>query len=198
MADCQVSPEAVRYDPAFSREVYALENGPQIKKCMQCGMCAVSCATRASMNYSPRRLFNLIKQGKKETVMKSNTMWMCTTCLMCKVRCPRGIAIVDVMHDLKNLAIDQGYVTHPQAAFYQAFWKEIWSRGRVFEGGVTARYFLKRGILGEIKTILSMKDVGMDMLRHSRMPLLPPRKIKGLGDLHKIIEKARSQRKEVS
>jgi len=196
MAGCQVSPEAVRYDPAFSREVYRLENGAQIKKCMQCGMCAVSCATRTKMNYSPRRLFNLIKQGKKEEVMKSNTMWMCTSCLMCKVRCPRGIAIVDVMHDLKNLAIEKGYVTHPQAAFYQAFWKEIVSRGRVFEGGVTARYYLKRG-LGEIKSALEMKDVGMAMLRHNRLPLLPPRKIKGLGGLRKIIAKAQSQRKEV-
>ena len=181
--------QPVKYDLDFAREIYNLENGSYIKQCMQCGMCAISCATREIMDYSPRRLFNLIKLGKKDEVLQANTMWNCTSCCTCKARCPRGVPIIDVMHDLKKYAIQNGYADYPQAAFYKAFWAEVAGRGKVFEGGVTARYYLIRG-LDEVKKAMSMKDVGMKMLKHKRMPLFPPKKIKGLGNLKKIINKA--------
>ncbi|MCL6635197.1 MAG: 4Fe-4S dicluster domain-containing protein [Peptococcaceae bacterium] len=196
MADCKISPDAQKYDLSFAREIYSLENGWQIKKCMQCGVCVVSCAAREEMEYAPRRLFNLIKAGRKEEVLKSNTMWMCTSCCTCKARCPRGIPIIDVMHDLKSYCISKGYVTYPQASFYQAFWQELKSRGRIFEGGVMARYLLRKGLGEAVKKALEMKDMGMTMLRHGRMPLMPPKKIKGMHSLQKIIEKAQAQQKE--
>ncbi|MGQ9558442.1 MAG: 4Fe-4S dicluster domain-containing protein [Desulfurispora sp.] len=196
MADNHVSSAPVKYDQGFAREFFSTENGRLAQKCMQCGMCAVSCATRDLMDHSPRRLFNLVRAGKKDEVLGSNTMWMCTSCCTCKVRCPRGIPLVDVMHDLKNMAIAHNYVSYPQAAFYQAFWQEVLSRGRAFEGGVMARYYLKRG-WGEIKKAFEMKDLGMNMLKHGRLPMVPPRKIKGLKELQQIIEKAQAlQRKE--
>ncbi|GBF34494.1 succinate dehydrogenase iron-sulfur protein [Desulfocucumis palustris] len=196
MVDNKISSAPIKYDNTFAKEIYSLENGHYVKMCMQCGMCAVSCATRQIMDYSPRRLFNLIRAGKKEEFMRSNTMWMCTTCCMCKVRCPRGIPLVDVMHDLKALALKQGYVEYPQAAFYQAMWAEAFGRGRVFEGGIMARFYLKRG-WNEIKKALGMKDLGMEMLKHGRMPIVPPRKIKGLKSLQQIIQRAQSlQEKE--
>ncbi|MEW5953886.1 MAG: 4Fe-4S dicluster domain-containing protein [Bacillota bacterium] len=197
MTGCNKSPNPLKYNGSFSKEVYHLESGSYVKVCMQCGVCVVSCATRQDMDYTPRKLFQMIRAGKKEEVMKSNTMWMCTSCCTCKARCPRGIPIVDVMHDLKSMAIKQGYVSYPQAAFYQAFWQEVLGRGRVFEGGVTARFFLKRG-LGDIMKAFGMKDIGLSMLKHGRMPLVPPKTIKGMKDLRKIVEKAQElQQKEV-
>ncbi|AGL03020.1 4Fe-4S dicluster domain-containing protein [Desulfoscipio gibsoniae] len=182
-------PEKVKYDLTFAREIYSLENGAYIKQCMQCGMCAVSCSTCDIMDYSPRKLFNLIKLGKKDEVMQANTFWYCTSCCTCKARCPRGIPLVDVMHDLKKYALDNGYCNYPQAAFYKAFWAEVASRGRSFESGITARYFLIQG-LDEVIKYMDMKDVGIDMLKHNRLPFLPPKKVKDLGNLKKIIRKA--------
>lgn len=197
MTGCSASSNPLKYNEGFSKEVYKLESGSYVKVCMQCGVCVVSCATRQRMDYTPRKMFMMIRAGKKEEVMRSNTMWMCTSCYTCKVRCPRGIPIVDVMHDLKSMAIKQGYVSYPQAAFYQAFWQEVMSRDKVFEGGVAARFFLKRG-LGEIKNAFGMKDMGLTMLKHGRMPLLPPKTIKGMKDLRKIVAKAQElQHKEV-
>lgn len=191
MVDKKISSAPIKYDNSFARELFSMEGASKAQKCMQCGMCAVSCATRQIMDYSPRRLFNLVKAGKKDEVMRCNTMWMCTSCCTCKVRCPRGIPLIDVMHDLKSLAIKQGYVEYPQAAFYQAFCQDVLGRGRMFEGGVMARFYLKRG-WSEIKQAFSMKDLGMDMLKHSRMPMVPPRKIKGLKALQQIIARAQS------
>lgn len=188
--------ELLKYSTEFAKEVYALENGHYIKKCMQCGMCDVSCATRKEMDYSPRKLFLLIRVGKRDEFFKANTMWMCSTCLMCKVRCPRGIPLVDVMHDLKSHAIKLG-CDQPQASFYQAFWQEIAGRGRLFMGGLMARYYLKRG-WSEIRKGFEMRDLGMDMVKHSRIPMKPPKAIKGIKGMQAIVEKAQAQmRKEV-
>ena len=190
MADNSASSGRLKYEAGFAREVYGMENGSYLKLCMQCGVCAVSCATFKIMDYSPRRLFALVRAGRKEEVMKSNTFWMCTTCLMCKASCPRGIPIVDVMHDLKGLALKQGYVNYPQAAFYQAFWQDLAGRGRIFEGGVTARYFLKRGPK-DFGKIMAQKDVGLKMLSHGRLPLRPPKAVKGKKELMQMVAKAR-------
>ncbi|MCL6610732.1 MAG: 4Fe-4S dicluster domain-containing protein [Peptococcaceae bacterium] len=189
--------ERLKYDAGFAKEIYALENGHYIKKCMQCGMCDVSCATRREMDFSPRELFLLMRAGKREEFFKANTIWMCSTCLMCKVRCPRGVPLVDVMHDLKSHAIGLGYADSPQATFYQAFWQEVMGRGKVFEGGLMARYYLKRG-WSEIRKGFEMRDLGMDMVKHSRISLKPPRTIKGIKGMQAVVEKARAQmRKEV-
>jgi quinone-modifying oxidoreductase subunit QmoC len=193
MTGFNVSSGPLKYDTEFAREIYSLENGHHIKKCMQCGMCEVSCATRKEMDYSPRKMFLLLRTGQREEFFKSNTMWMCSTCLMCKVRCPRGVPIVDVMHDLKCYAISKGYTERAQAAFYQSFWKEIWNRGKQFEGGLMARYYLKRGWKDIRKDAFRMKDMGLTMLKHGRMPLMPPKSVKGLKDVQKLVEVAKAQ-----
>ncbi|KJS01399.1 MAG: heterodisulfide reductase subunit C [Peptococcaceae bacterium BRH_c4a] len=193
MTDLNVSSEPVKYNPDFAKEIYALESGEHVKLCMQCGMCALSCATREEMDYSPRKLFLLMRVGKREEFFKANTMWMCSTCLMCKVRCPRGIPLADVMHDLKSHAIKLGYTERPQATFYQSFWQEILNKGRVFEGGLMARYYLKRGWSEMTKGLFEMRDLGMTMLKHNRMPLKSPKSIKGLKSMKQIIERAQAQ-----
>lgn len=195
MGESNISSAPMKYDDSFAREVYALENGEKARMCMQCGMCGVSCATRELMDHSPRQLFNLVKLGKKEEVLNSNSMWMCTSCCTCKVRCPRGIPLVDVMHDLKYMAINTGHLKYPQSAFYQGFWQEVLSRGKAFEGGVMARYYLKRG-WSEIKKAFGMKDMGISMLKHGRMPMVPPKKLKGYKGFKSIIEKAQALEKK--
>ena len=59
------------YDSGFARGVYALEGGAQVRRCMQCGVCSQSSPpSRLEMDYTPRRLFSLIRAGRKEEVFK--------------------------------------------------------------------------------------------------------------------------------
>lgn len=186
--------QKIKIDPNFANEVYKLENGRYVALCMQCGMCALTCATRHLMDYSPRRLFAMIRYGMKDEVLKAKTPWFCTTCCMCKVRCPRGIPIVDVMHDIKYLIINSNVSTLPQALFYKASYNEIAKRGRIFEGGVAMNFFIGQyGLVGAAKKALAMKDLGMTMLKHKRMSLFPPKSIKGMGELKKIVAHAQAQ-----
>ncbi|OPZ75232.1 MAG: hypothetical protein BWY80_00237 [Firmicutes bacterium ADurb.Bin456] len=178
------------YDCGFAREVYALEGGAQIKRCMQCGICAVSCASRQEMELSPRRLFSLIRAGQKEEVLNANTFWVCTSCCTCRVRCPRGIDLLGVMHELQFYYLKSGHGTGSRTFFHRAFWQQLRARGRIGEAGVMLRFWLKKG--GLTRTVLmslEMKETGLNLLRHRRLSLFP-RKIKGLAGLNRIIDKA--------
>lgn len=182
--------QASRFDPGFAREFYAIENGEYAKLCMQCGLCAVTCASRKFMDLPPRKLFKLVQAGDKAAVLESETPWLCTSCMTCTVRCPRGIPIIDVMHGLKYHLIQQGSKA-PVALMSKVFADNMLKRGRVFEMALTQSYFLKAyGPVGAIPIALKMRSIGQPMLLKGRLPLKPPKKIKGLDQVHKIVKKA--------
>ncbi|MDA8097508.1 MAG: 4Fe-4S dicluster domain-containing protein [Desulforudis sp.] len=183
-----------KYEPAFHREFRAIENGAYASQCMQCGLCAVTCPARELMDYTPRRLFKMIHAGEKEKVMNANTPWLCTSCYLCTVRCPRGIPIVDVMHGLKH-ELAKKSCKSGVALLSKVFFQSAMKRGRVYEAAMTNSFYMKLGP-GSIPDAMKQQDVGLDMIKHKRLPLFPPKKIKGLKDLKKIYEKAAAIQKE--
>lgn len=76
--------------------------------CYQCGTCSGSCPTAPAMDYNPRRILHMLRLGLGERVLRSQAIWLCTTCYSCTARCPREIKITDAMLDLRRLAIDRG------------------------------------------------------------------------------------------
>ena len=50
-----------------------------------------------------------------DRVVKSNTIWLCTSCYYCTVRCPAGIKITDLMYELKRMAIKYDLVAQGRA-----------------------------------------------------------------------------------
>jgi heterodisulfide reductase subunit C len=44
----------------------------------------------------------------KEEILKNRSIWMCTTCLICTARCPRGIDIARVMEALRTINLRKG------------------------------------------------------------------------------------------
>ena len=40
-------------------------------------------------------------------MLDSKTMWLCSICYQCHVRCPRGIPLTETIAKLKQLAIQQ-------------------------------------------------------------------------------------------
>jgi heterodisulfide reductase subunit C len=47
--------------------------------------------------------------GLKEEVLKSDFIWLCSSCYTCQERCPRGVSITEFMTLLKNIAAKSGY-----------------------------------------------------------------------------------------
>jgi len=180
------------YDPSFAQEVFDnVDSGEEIKMCMQCGICGGSCPLRHEMDYTPRNIFMLIRNGQRDTVLNSKAIRLCTSCYRCKVRCPRGIPVIDVMHGLAHYAIKQGII--PQqgtAAFGGEFWKMIYKIGRIDEKILPIIYNFKGGLVPGIQSTLAMAPMGAQLFFHHRMALLPERKIKGIKALKKMLDKA--------
>jgi len=194
--DSQASPRKA-YDQFFAREVYArVDSGEEIKMCMQCGVCAASCPLKDKMDLSPRKIFTLIRAGQREKVLSSKAIMLCTSCYSCKVRCPRKVPVVDVMHGLAHYALRQGFKPREETALFgDKFWGNIYRLGRIDEKDVAQRYFLGHGIVGGIKLAFENKDMGLGMLLKKRMKLLPERPIKNIKSFRKMLDKAKTMGK---
>ena len=124
----------------FKREVLRLA-GPEVQTCIQCGTCSASCPTAHLMKPSIRRLIKLCLDGKKEEALKNDTIWLCTSCLLCTVRCPRGIRPKAVVSALKDLAEREGIKGKDQA-YEQLFLDQIKNYGRIAELPLSAEFLL--------------------------------------------------------
>ena len=138
------------------------------------------------MDHTPRRLFALIRAGELEEVLKSNTPWYCVSCYFCMVRCPQEIHITDLMYGLKTLAVQRGF-THNNTAtdLSKTFAGYIERYGRSFELGIAARHYLKH----PPKDLIGSAKMGSELLFKGRLKLTP-KKIRGLPQLHKILQRA--------
>ena len=185
------------YDPSFAKEVFDnVDSGEEIKMCMQCGVCAGSCPLRHEMDYPPRQLFTLIRAGRRDEVLNSKAIKLCTSCYRCKVRCPRDIPVIDVMHGLAHYGIKKGIIPKEgTAAFGGEFWDMIYRIGRIDEKDLPRRYFFRAGLIPGIMSMLEMAPMGAQMFFHHRMKLLPERKIKGIKNLRKMLDKAQQMGK---
>lgn len=123
------------------KEIFGKDTLKTVESCIQCGCCAGSCPVSQEMDYTPRQLMRMIQLGFKKEVLNSNTIWICTTCYSCSVRCPRGICVTDLMEALKPLAIEAG-VINKNARFDKVFSDVVRKKGRSTEYLLLSEYSL--------------------------------------------------------
>jgi heterodisulfide reductase subunit C len=178
---------------SFSDAVVAGTYGsdPHLDMCIQCGTCGGSCPSGPDMDHTPRLLFAMIDAGMKEEVLKSNTPWYCVSCYYCMVRCPQDVHITDIMYTLKRMAIKEGFYRESSGSdasdFSETFIDFVENYGRSFELGVAAVHHLRHQPMNALRMATGM---GFKMLTRGRMDLTPTR-IKNLGQLQKILAKAK-------
>ncbi|MFQ6054279.1 MAG: 4Fe-4S dicluster domain-containing protein [Candidatus Bathyarchaeia archaeon] len=83
-------------------------SGEEIDLCFQCGACSSGCPLTEEMDLLPSKVVRFVQLGL-EGVLDSRTIWVCTTCFNCEVRCPRGIDIANVMEALRQLVLRKKY-----------------------------------------------------------------------------------------
>ena len=113
----------------------------------------------------------MIRANKREQVLGSTSMWMCTSCYNCIARCPRGLPITHIMHGLAHYAKRLGLVAEEQqtAKFAQKFWNNLSKAGRVNELTLGLALYFMNGFGEGVKISLKMKNVGLGMLKTKRM-----------------------------
>ena len=185
-----------KYRNSFLKEVEAnVEEGQWVKMCMQCGVCSGSCPLGKHWAHPPQEIFMMIRAGKRDEVLGSDSMWMCTSCYNCIVRCPRELPITHIMHGLAHYAKRLGIApqNQPTAKFAQLFWDNLAKKGRVNELKLGISLYFMNGFGEGVKTALKMKDVGMGMMKTKRMSpaeFFGGHAVKDLSGFHKMLKKA--------
>jgi quinone-modifying oxidoreductase subunit QmoC len=186
-----------RYRNNFLREVEAnVEEGHMVKMCMQCGVCAGSCPFGPHWQHSPQKIFMMIRAGKREEVLTSDSMWMCTSCYNCMVRCPRQLPITHIMHGLANYAhrLELAAKGQPTRDVARLFWNNLMKTGRINELTFSLALYFKDGFIQGIKNSLAMQAAGLGLLMAKRlnpMEIFGGHKCKEQDGIHRMIAKAR-------
>jgi len=157
-------------DPDFLNEIQKISGCEEINGCIQCGTCSSSCPMSVYMDYSPRKIIAMVKNGFKDEALGSFTIWLCPSCYTCQVRCPAKIKITDVMYALKRKAIEAG--TYPSRFAIPILDREmsrlIAKYGRNSELWLILNLYLKsRNIWGMLK----MAPLGLKLMKTGRMSL---------------------------
>jgi len=163
-----------KYRNSFLKEVEAnVEEGDWVKMCMQCGVCSGSCPLGDAWDHPPQELFMMIRAGKRDEVLQSTSMWMCTSCYNCIVRCPRELPITHIMHGLAHYATRLGIEpkNQPTRQFAQLFWDNLAKNGRVNELWLGVNLYFMNGFVEGIKVALGMAGIGLGMLKTGRLSL---------------------------
>lgn len=79
--------------------------GEGTTQCYQCGICSGTCPLREAMDHSPMQIIRMVNLGMDEKIFSSNTIWICSTCFSCQIRCPRGIHIPKIMEALRQIRL---------------------------------------------------------------------------------------------
>jgi heterodisulfide reductase subunit C len=131
----------------FLEDVYRIPGGEKIRNCIQCGTCSGLCPTADEMDFTPREIIAAFRAGMLDRVLQSNTVWLCTSCYSCTVRCPSDIKVTDLMYELKRLGVEYGM--HPKdelaPALNRSFVDVIESDGRNSEGKLLRKFYRRAG-----------------------------------------------------
>ena len=138
----------------------------------------------------------MVRAGKREEVLTSESMWMCTSCYNCIVRCPRKLPITHIMHGLANYAHRLGVAPkmQPTRHFAKLFWNNCVHTGRVNELKLSMGLYFKDGFSQGIKNGMAMKDVALGLLKAKRLnpfELFGGHKCKDQNGIHAMLKKAR-------
>jgi heterodisulfide reductase subunit C len=127
----------------FRDRVLALA-GDEVKTCIQCGTCSASCPTASLMDVPIRKLVKLVLEGEKKEALLSRSIWLCTSCLLCTVRCPRKIRPMAVVAALKSIYEEEEEgLKCKDSVFEGIFGRQIRDYGRISEVLLSAEYMIR-------------------------------------------------------
>ncbi len=182
MGELQTTQEIHELHKVFLDDVYGIPGGEKVKLCQQCGTCSGSCPTSYLMDYTPREIIAAFRAGQLDKVLKSNTIWLCTSCYSCTVRCPAGIKLTDIMYELKRMAIKYDLWPHESKnpAMTRIFVDNVHKYGRNHEVGLMAKFMVHKPSMP-----FKFMGLGWKLVSTGRMPLFA-KSIQGRDELDKI------------
>jgi heterodisulfide reductase subunit C len=142
------------------------------------------------MDYTPRRIIAMVREGFRQDVLSSQTIWLCASCYACRVRCPRDINITDVMYALKREAIRNHLYpkNFPIPVLACAFFDMVQKRGRSAEFWLVFSMAMRTNPL----ILLAMMRTGWHLWRTGRLSVGMDQ-IRGVEELQKALASPRQE-----
>lgn len=156
-------------DPHFKEEIMGSQGGENLLECIQCGMCSGTCPLSIYMDFPPRRIIAMTREGFKREVLSSRTIWLCASCYSCSTHCPANIRITDIMYALKRYAIEEQIFPKkfPIPILARSFFEMVKRDGRSSEFWLVFGLWLKMSL----KKLLLMAPLGWRLIRKRRLPI---------------------------
>jgi len=171
-------------DVEWTRRIAEKPGCERLFSCIQCGTCSGTCPLSVYMDYTPRRVIQLVREGFRDDALKSKTIWLCASCYACAAHCPQDIHITDVMYTLKREAIADNLAPKrfPIPVLAREFYDMVRKNGRSSEFWLVLRMMLKSNPLG----LFAMAGSGLALLRTGRLSLRSER-IKHIDQLQRAL-----------
>jgi quinone-modifying oxidoreductase, subunit QmoC len=173
-------------DLDFGERVAEKAYGQKLLSCIQCGTCSATCPLAHYMDYTPRKIIAMTREGFKGEVLNSLTIWLCASCYSCYVQCPRQIHITDVMYALKREAIQMGF--HPKRLpipiLAQEFYKRVLKDGRNTESWLLISLYLRTNPFKMFKEAI----LGLKLFLRGRLTI-GNEHVKRRDQIHAILER---------
>ncbi len=167
-------------EPEWSERVRSLPGCERVSSCIQCGTCSGTCPLSIYMDYTPRKIVQLVREGFRSDALSCQTIWLCASCYSCGVHCPQQIKITDMMYSLKREAIREKMypARFPIPVLAQEFFSMVKRRGRSSETWLILRLALKSNPF----ILLSLMRTGFNLFRTGRISL----KSEGIDRTHEL------------
>lgn len=160
-------------DRGFADWIVNTRGGERLRSCIQCGTCSATCPLSMFMDYTPRRLINMAREGFHKEILSSVTPWLCASCYSCTVECPQQIQVTDVMYAIKRRALQEGVYPKdmPVSILAREFFGMVRTHGRTNEAWLVMRMYLKQGLGALVAGMFRMASLGIGLIRTGRFSL---------------------------
>lgn len=161
----------------MERESYIAEiqskTGVNVNRCYQCGKCSAGCALSEEMDYPPSLVMRMLQTNSNDnynSLLLSETIWLCVSCQNCLTRCPMQIDIPRLMDYMREKSIEKKTINKKSKdiiSFHKSFLDSIKWTGRLYEVGLIAGY--------KARTFNLLQDVNIapKMFLKGKLPILP-------------------------
>ncbi|AKG54058.1 Cob--CoM heterodisulfide reductase subunit C [Dehalogenimonas sp. WBC-2] len=175
----------------FASNIKAL-HGVDVNMCFQCSKCTSGCPLTEFMDMTPTQVIHAVRLGLKDTVLNSNTYWLCVACGMCTGRCPQGTGLLMLMDALSNIAIKQGITPKEPAVaeFYKTGLSLVKNFGMMYEAGVAGLLSIRTG------TLSRDMNMGLRMLSKGKLDLVPH--FQNSREMKKLFAKVAKKERELA
>jgi succinate dehydrogenase / fumarate reductase, iron-sulfur subunit len=174
--------QSTQFDHRFVDEIAELEDGREIRRCLQCGICSASCPVRELVPaFNPQRVIARILLGLKSEVLSSDEIWFCARCQSCTANCRKDIKPGDIITAVRTIAIREGYRESAGARHTLAFLQDIRRHGEINEAILPLKTL---GLWGTLR----MLPYGLRMLIKGKAPSPFVKPVKGLREVQSLID----------